>query len=386
MGRTKVKRGAARTAPVTISDLADRCGLARGTVSMALRDDPRIAVATRARVAAAARDLGYDPTVYHAARRFSINRRGGRVHNHVVGLVTAADSLEVPYFRRMIAAAFKPLADAGYAMLMVDARYEDPDTAMAPEGRLTVLIRGEVDGLLSLGHPSSLDRVARLRERQGFGDRPMVSLIQPLPGGSSVVVEEVAGLEQAVRALLDHGHRQLLRLCEGHAAIRPRAVDRPERRAVVDRVLREAGLAPASHCRTLWVPLAWMNPRLAPARLRAATNDAEEQRLVDYLRANPGITAIMTNNDALALHAAAALRRGGIPVPGPISIIGHDDTDPLPGPKGENLLSSIALPLEDIGRAAAEALLRQIADPGAPHETITLPSRFVPRATLTRRA
>jgi DNA-binding LacI/PurR family transcriptional regulator len=57
--------------PPTQRDLARRLGIAQSCVSMALRGSRRIAAATRARVAAVARDLGYlpDPALAALAKR-----------------------------------------------------------------------------------------------------------------------------------------------------------------------------------------------------------------------------------------------------------------------------------------------------------------------------
>ncbi len=46
---------------ITLQDIADRLGLSRSTVSLALRNDPRLSAATRSSVVEAARALGYRP-------------------------------------------------------------------------------------------------------------------------------------------------------------------------------------------------------------------------------------------------------------------------------------------------------------------------------------
>ena len=55
------------TPPVTIKDLARTLGLSRAAISLALRDSPKIGEATRGRVHAAARELGYQPNPSAAA-------------------------------------------------------------------------------------------------------------------------------------------------------------------------------------------------------------------------------------------------------------------------------------------------------------------------------
>ena len=47
--------------PITMADIARKVGLGRSTVSMALRNHPEIAAATKDRVLKAASELGYQP-------------------------------------------------------------------------------------------------------------------------------------------------------------------------------------------------------------------------------------------------------------------------------------------------------------------------------------
>ena len=65
----------------TLQDVADRAGVHRSTVALALRDHPRIPEATRQRVAALAEKLGYRPNPLVTALMQS--RRSGRRVKHV---------------------------------------------------------------------------------------------------------------------------------------------------------------------------------------------------------------------------------------------------------------------------------------------------------------
>lgn len=68
-------------AEVTLQDVADRAGVHRSTVALALRDHPRIPPATRQRICALAEQLGYRPNPLVAALMQS--RRSGRKVKHV---------------------------------------------------------------------------------------------------------------------------------------------------------------------------------------------------------------------------------------------------------------------------------------------------------------
>ena len=66
---------------VTLQDVADRAGVHRSTVALALRDHPRIPAATRTRLRALATQLGYRQNPLVAALMRS--RRSGRAVKHV---------------------------------------------------------------------------------------------------------------------------------------------------------------------------------------------------------------------------------------------------------------------------------------------------------------
>ena len=74
-------------ANATLQDIADRAGVHRSTVSLALRDHPRISEPVRRRVQVIARELGYRANPLVSALMQS--RRTGRVEKDtVIGYVT----------------------------------------------------------------------------------------------------------------------------------------------------------------------------------------------------------------------------------------------------------------------------------------------------------
>ena len=75
------------TAQATLQDVADRAGVHRSTVALALRDNPRISSATRQRVQAIARELGYQLNPLVAAL-MSARRSGNPLKHVTLGYVT----------------------------------------------------------------------------------------------------------------------------------------------------------------------------------------------------------------------------------------------------------------------------------------------------------
>jgi len=363
---------------VTQQQIAERCGVTKATVSMALRGDPRISQATAERVHAAAGEMGYDPSVNLAARRLAMRRRGSSVRNRVVGVLGPDRIVSVEYFRRLAEGVFDVLLARRYGVLYVSAMQGPGETSLPRWS--DPLARGEIDGLVTFGPAFTLDTVGALRARAGFGPRPAVVLIHDLPGCCSVLTDDESAARQTFLHLLGLGHRHFLQLVYGEADLK--GEPRQRRRRGARRALEEFGLDPSRHLHSCPVPAHWMAPAVARRLLARPADDAGGAAVVEHLRAHPEITAVLGDNDAMAIFAYVALRRAGVDVPGRVSIVGFDDTDPIPADGGANCLSSVSLPLEEVGRTGAAMLLEQIEGRSAPDRRIVLPARFVPRQTV----
>ena len=100
---------------------------------------------------------------------------------------------------------------------------------------------------------------------------------------------------------------------------------------------------------------------------------------VELLRKSPGLTAVFTANDTMALGARAALRETGYEVPGDVSLVGFDNSQLAQSRFLD--LTTVDNHAFDIGMACAEALLRRIADPDASPGQITIPTGLVVRTS-----
>src|SRR5437016_2944553 len=76
------------TYPCTMSDVARRAGVHPATVSRALRDDPRISVAQRAKVKRAAQKLGYRTNPLVAALMSARGARHGSDYRATLACIT----------------------------------------------------------------------------------------------------------------------------------------------------------------------------------------------------------------------------------------------------------------------------------------------------------
>ena len=88
-------------------------------------------------------------------------------------------------------------------------------------------------------------------------------------------------------------------------------------------------------------------------------------------------TAVLASNDESALGAMQALREAGLRVPQDVAIIGFDDRPE--SAVQEPALTSVAVPLFEMGYRAVEQLLRQIQGEPPPVEPVRVATHLVPR-------
>jgi LacI family transcriptional regulator len=143
----------------TLRTVAQATGYAVATVSRALSGDPRIAESTRAKVAEAAKRLGYVPD--HAARRL----RTGRTQ--VISLLLNTEHEFLGFTHEVLSGITEALAGTGYAVTVVpDSPGED---RLAPVR--TILRNNLADGMLFTRTEAFDPRVRLLME----ADFPFVS-------------------------------------------------------------------------------------------------------------------------------------------------------------------------------------------------------------------
>ena len=98
------------------------------------------------------------------------------------------------------------------------------------------------------------------------------------------------------------------------------------------------------------------------------------------LASGEAFTAMFASSDISAMGAIRALRESGVGVPEDVSVVGFDDIQSAafqnPG------LTTVRQPLREMGRAAAEILVKRINRPGSElHDTHTLEPELVIRET-----
>ncbi|MHB9026554.1 MAG: LacI family DNA-binding transcriptional regulator [Armatimonadota bacterium] len=346
---------------VTMQDIANLCGVSLITVSRALRQDPRVKESTARQVLDIAAQLGYDAAFQQAARRLALKRHGLTVTHNAVALFMHGNSLQASYFTMLVSGLMSSLTSQGFALLIADMLSEERRHQPIPP-----ILRGEVDGYIFPGWTySNLEPLLNtLRKPYGPSQpRHLLALLATAPGCSAVVADDFNGGYQATDHLLNLGHRRIMHFYQGESAIESERFAGC-RQAVIDRGLSpESCLVPTQSDRSIKLP----QRHLVALR--------------DILTAHPEVTAVLMPNDDYAKLAMPVLTDMGKRVPDDISIIGFDDTDGIMDEHGHNILTTVHVPLEDIGRHAAELLVKQIRGEAAQETVVTLPTNLVIRGT-----
>ena len=133
--------------PVTTRDIAAHAGVSNATVSLALRNHPRISAATRDRVQRAAAELGYrsDPQIAKLMHHLRLQRAPG-FQSTLAALTTIPESDELNYLRDIIRSAEARAGSLGYAFMKMRLSHEEMEK---PSLHRILSSRG-VEGLLIL--------------------------------------------------------------------------------------------------------------------------------------------------------------------------------------------------------------------------------------------
>lgn len=101
--------------------------------------------------------------------------------------------------------------------------------------------------------------------------------------------------------------------------------------------------------------------------------------IVDLLRLSRRPTAAFVASDLAAMGALQAIGEHGLRVPADLSLVGFDDTTAV---LASSLLTTVALPMREMGAAAVDLLARRAAEgPSLPPQRVVLSTELVVRAS-----
>ena len=291
---------------VTLNDVAAASGVSRATASFVLRDSPgqSISAATRERVRAAARALGYVPNGLARALREGMSR---------IVLLTIDVALDGNYARSYIGGLDAELAAHEHVLLVRYARPHDPAERMVLD---TIAPRA----VLRFGEPYLTGREL---DDSGGGWRDGLA----------------AHVAAQVGYLASHGHERIaLALPDRDTPLRS------VRQRFADRAAAALGLAPL-------IPFTVAGPRSTAGSSGTTAADS----LSALLALAEPVSAVAAFDDDVALRVLAAMRPLGLSAPGDLAVIGFDDNGY--GALAAPALTTVHIDAEAHGRQAARAIL-----------------------------
>lgn len=346
-----------------MQDIAERCGVSRATVSRSLRgDSTQQSLETIERIKAVAREMGYDPSRSRTARRLALKHSDTPMINNTIGLFYEHPENRIStYFMRFLEGALIGASQTDFEIQLADA-YRIEQSRTLPMAYRS----GEIDGILVPNmNKSFVDVRQLLRGEPGFGDRPIVGMVDHLDDCSGVYADNFSVGWLAITHLLDLGHKRIMHFVEPNQP--PRDVH-GLRLAAFTQAMYGRGLDPGSD-------LVFFDWRFGLDRLESSSN-----KLIEHLKAHPEITAILARQDVQASQIYRALVSAGYRVPEDISLVGSDDCEPII--RGlENILTTVSLPLVEIGKKATQLLIRRITGEEVDDKDIVLPVELIIRGS-----
>jgi len=329
---------------ITIDDVAVRAGVHKATVSRALnlRTRHQVSGDTVSRVEAAAEELGYVPNAM---------ARGLRTSNSMTIGVIIPD-LTNPFFPPVVRGIENYLQPRGYTALLANTDGSDETEQLA----LDSLLGRRVDGLIVASgsrHGSALGQAHRAGVLAVMLNRDGGGVPYPVVTGS-----DATGVAAAVTHLVDLGHRRLLHIAG------PEGFSTSETRT-------EAFRAACASAKGVTGTV------LDASALSVEAGQQAMDRVLTARRARP--TGIVAGNDLVALGVLRSLRAHGLSCPGDVSVVGFNDIEFAQDSNPP--LTTVRVPMQEMGAEAARALLDAIEAKSQDATTVRLPVSLIVRGS-----
>jgi LacI family transcriptional regulator len=275
-----------------LKDIALRAGCSINTVSLALKDSPRISKETRKRVQGLAQELNYVSN--NMARALVLNKTGivGLLIRRISSLLLASEARYIEQY----------LEQRGYTMYTV-ASHDDP---VNEENIINQMISNRMDGIII--NTATSDNVPKLEKLRANGF-PVVLLsgFENPPSIDSVYPDIRKGAYVVTRHLVSAGHRRIVSVVEDIDNSNANALKLSGfKQALADEKI------PFDTDMIFPVKL-YNNGALDPDTLPALIHRAKNE------------TAFFVSNDELAILIIKSLHKNGIGVPGDIAIASIDN-------------------------------------------------------------
>ncbi len=331
-----------------LADVATRAGVSKATASRVLNKVGPASAETRRKILQAARDVNYVPNAQFrqlARQGAGDQRRTGNL-GLLLSTVAQPNFTTDQYHRRTLIGIEREVQAQDYHLVVAAVEEQNPD--YLPR----VVMDRHVDGLLaSVGiSPELLARINAIM--------PVVLVNDRLDGQGipSIMSDETSGVRQALDHLRKLGHERVtffgIADARYTADVRWRHVHAHILRAEAFQRLALEGAHRLSQARLA----------VLPGRSKSLDETIYDQ-LVAWQKAGAMPTAILCAADIYAFSFVTAAQRLGLKVPHDLSVLGIDDVESCEHVRPK--LTSVRSPLEAMGAAAVQTLVRRLQEPSA---------------------
>jgi len=344
--RTGASRNVRPAKPMSLKQLAERLALSPATVSLVINRRPvadSIPQETKDRVLAAVKKYKYRPNFFARSLRAQ--------HSFTIGVIVP--EVSDGYSASVMSGIEDLLLQEGYFYFVASHRHRPDLIDEYPR----LFLERSVDGLIAVDTPWTAPLSVPVVTVSGH---------HKIAGVTNIVLDHLRAAELALKHLSQLGHRNIA-FIKGQEF----SSDTEVRWTNIEKVARRLTLmiSPA-----LTIQLQGDSP----------SPDLGYQATKTLLSTRPSFTALFAFNDISAMGAIRALREFGMRVPEDVSVVGFDD---IQSASYQNpALTTVRQPLREMGRIAAEIVLRSVRRPGPDLEAreIMVEPKLVIRETTCR--
>jgi LacI family transcriptional regulator, galactose operon repressor len=349
---TRRKTAASKPAPkserkrATINDIARLANVSKKTVSRVINDSPFVKEDTREKINAIIAELGFEPDPQARALAF---RR-----SFLIGMIY--DNPTAQYVVNMQQGMLAAMRNTSFGLLVHPCDRASPTFL---QDMRQFVERQKPSGVVLTPSVSEDDKLVQILQEI---DCPYVRIASmSLDGPASMVVtHDSVGAGEAAGHLAELGHTRI-----AHISGPPTFLSAHERRQGFNRGLSKFGLK--------------LKPPYDREALYTFDSGISAARELLAMKARP--TAIFAGNDEMAAGVYKAAHDIGLEIPHDLSVIGYDDS-PI-ATRLWPVLTTVRLPIRDMGQMAVEKLFRRYAAKSGEEEQMSevTPSLIVREST-----
>ncbi len=333
---------------VTIRDIANKLGLSAMTVSLALRDHPRISQETKDRIRAAMDKMGYKPS--HVARALATGK------SNLVGVIVPNSSDH--YYAEVIRAIEDQASAANYHVLLANGSYEMDRYVERVLDMMGLSLGGIITAPPFTSEKPALPKFWREALKSDFQVVLVNRELRP-PIFHQVAADYTAGVRMVVEALSERGHRRVAYI-SGQPAMLPIR----QRLSAFKRHARKQGFD--------------QDERLFEHSDLTFAGGYDAGRRLWAM--NPKPTAIVAFSDVVAVGTLRYLDEAGVAVPDEVSVVSFDGT--AVGEFTHRSLSTVITPMYEIGKQAFDLLTGAMSGRYREPQSLILPVELKLRESI----